>query len=63
MKHEVKTFMVYADCECVGEFKMSAQRGILASNPPQQIFICEKCGKESCLTQSKWPHEEYEEIK
>ncbi len=39
---ESKTYIVYADCDCGGEYKWNGL--VLTSNPPQYPNICNKCG-------------------
>jgi len=44
IKKEVKTYIVYAYCNCGGKFKST--NICLTSYPPQYPHICDKCGKE-----------------
>lgn len=44
VKREVKTYIVYANCECGGTFKPINM--CLMSYPPQYPHKCNKCGKE-----------------
>ena len=45
-------------CGCGGEFRESIDNIQMLSSPPQQDYVCNKCGSIKRLAQSKWPHQE-----
>ena len=48
VKREVKSYIIYADCECGGIFKPTNM--CLMSYPPQYPHKCNKCGKEEIFS-------------